>query len=294
MQTAGHEHQERERVVVVTGASRGVGKGIALALGATGATVYVTGRTASMSREPAPGTIQHTAKLIKEAGGIGIPVVCDHSDDKQVRALFSQIEEYHGYLDILVNNAAHVSSDIGADGPFWKRSLDLIKMMGVGVRSTYISSYYGAPLLLKSQAGLLVNPSGYAGGCYLHGPAYGACKAAIDKMSVDMGIDFQPHNVCAVSLWMGLVGTEQVQKLIDSQPEVWGERAAEVESPRFIGRVIDALQKAPDRMERNAKVWIATELGRELGVKEDDGSDPVSKRDKFGGPRGYNPPVWHG
>ena len=294
MHKSDHKDEERERVVVVTGASRGVGKGIALALGATGATVYVTGRSIGMGRKPAPGTIHHTADLIKEAGGVGIPVICDHGDDKQVRALFSLIEEHHGYLDILVNNAAHVSPDIGSDGPFWKRSFDLIKMMDVGVRSAFVASYYAAPLLLKSRAGLLVNPSGYAAGCYLHGPAYGACKAAIDKMSVDMGVDFEPYNVCAVSLWMGLVKTGHVQMLIDSQPDVWGKRAEEVESPLFMGRVIDALQKAPDRMERNAKVWIATELGLELGVSEDDGSEPVSKRAKFGGPRGYNPPVLHG
>lgn len=270
-----------KRVVLVTGASRGVGKGIAVALGATGSTVYVTGRTSS----------ELTAEAVTAVGGVGVAVACDHGDDSQVAALCRRIEEEQGYLDILVNNAAHVSPDIASHGPFWQRSPDLIDMLDVGVRSTYMASVYAAPLLLRSGAGLVVNTSGYGGGCYLHGPAYGACKAAIDKMSVDMGIDFKPYDVCAVSLWMGLVRTEQVQALFDSQPETWGSREAEAESPKFIGRVIDALQQTPDRMARSAKVWIATELGLELGVKEDDGSDPVSKRDRFGGPLVYNPPM---
>jgi NAD(P)-dependent dehydrogenase (short-subunit alcohol dehydrogenase family) len=284
-------NEGRERVVVVTGASRGVGKGIALALGATGATVYVTGRTTHTGTAPFPGTVYQTAEQINEAGGVGIPVVCDHADDEQVKALFKRIDDKHGYLDILVNNAAKVSADMASRGPFWERSFDLIDMIDVGVRSTFVASFCAAPLLLKSKAGLVVNTSGYGGGCYLHGPAYGACKAATDKMSVDMGIDFRPYNVCAVSLWMGLVKTELVQTYFEAYPDTWGKRVAETESPQFFGRVIDALQKAPDRMERSAKVWIAAELGLELGVKEDDGSDPVSKRGKFGGPLAYNPPI---
>lgn len=284
---------QRERIVLVTGASRGVGKGIALALGGTGSTVYVTGRSTREGAAPLPGTVYRTAELIDQAGGTGVPVVCDHGDDEQVKAVFERIRDEHGHLDILVNNAANVSPDIGSQGPFWQRSLDLIDMLDVGVRSTFVASFHAAPLLLQSDAGLLVNTSGYAGGCYLHGPAYGACKAATDKMAVDMGIDFRPDNVCAISLWMGLVKTERVQRLIEDQPGKWGERQRELESPQFMGRVIDALQRAPDRMQRSARVWIATELGLELGVKEDDGSDPVSKRDRFGGPLEYNPPILH-
>lgn len=270
----------KDRVVLVTGASRGVGRGIAIALGATGSTVYVTGRHG----------IDDAAKAIAVAGGVGIGVTCDHRDDKQVERLFERIGQEQGRLDILVNNAAHVSADIATNGPFWQRSTDLIDMMDVGVRSSYMASFYGAPLLLKSNAGLLVNTSGYGGGCYLHGPAYGACKAAIDKMAADMGLDFLPYGVCAISLWMGLMRTEQVQQLIDNYPETWGKRAGETESPAFVGRVIDALQRSPCRMSRSAGTWIATELGLALGVREDDGSLPVSKRKKFGGPLRYNPP----
>jgi NAD(P)-dependent dehydrogenase (short-subunit alcohol dehydrogenase family) len=287
----------KERIAVVTGASRGAGKGIALALGETGATVYVTGRSTQQAMDVGigralPGTIYETAELITKAGGVGVPMVCDHADDEQVKALFARVEKEHGYLDILVNNAAHVSWDISTPAPFWERSLDLIDTLDVGVRSTYIASFYAAKLLIASKGGLVANTSGYAGGCYLHGPAYGCAKAAVDKMSYDMGIDFRPFNVCAVSLWMGLLSTERAQTYFDVDPKM-AKRKSEAESPKFIGRVVDALHRAPDRMERSAKVWIATELGLELGVKEDDGSDPVSKRSKFGGPLQYNAAIYY-
>ena len=289
--------QGSERIAVVTGASRGAGKGIALALGEAGATVYVTGRSTKQAENVGhgaalPGTIYQTAEEITKAGGVGIPVACDHSHDEEVKALFDRIEKKHGYLDILVNNAAHVSWDISRAAPFWDRSLDLIDTLNVGVRSTYIASFYAAKLLIASDGGLVANTSGYAGGCYLHGPAYGCAKAAVDKMSYDMGIDLKPFNVCSVSLWMGLLSTERALTYFESDPAM-AQRKAEAESPKFIGRVVDALHRAPDRMERSAKVWIATELGLELGVKEIDGSDPVSKRSKFGGPLTYNPAIYY-
>jgi NAD(P)-dependent dehydrogenase (short-subunit alcohol dehydrogenase family) len=287
----------KERIAVVTGASRGAGKGIALALGETGATVYVTGRSTQQAKDVGlgkalPGTVYETAEEIDKSGGVGIPVICDHGDDAQVKALFERVKSDHGRLDILVNNAAHVSWDIAGHGPFWERSLDLIDTLNVGVRSTYIASYYAAKLLIESGAGLVANTSGYGGGCYLHGPGYGCAKAAVDKMSYDMGIDFRPHDVCAVSLWMGLLSTERAQTYFESDPNM-AKRKSEAESPKFIGRVVDALHRAPDRMARSAKVWIAAELGLELGVKEDNGSDPVSKRSKFGGPLQFNSAIYY-
>jgi len=198
------KHESRERIAVVTGASRGAGKGIALALGAAGATVYITGRTSQPGTNPLPGTVYQTAEEVTRAGGKGIAVVCDHGDDTQVEALFRRVENEHGYLDILVNNAQVAPEGILDHGPFWERPLNLIDMLEIGTRSSYVASWYAAPLLIQSGAGLLVNTSGFGGGCYLHGPAYGAGKAAADKMARDMGIDFRPYNVCAISLWMAL------------------------------------------------------------------------------------------
>jgi len=285
------KHESRERIAVVTGASRGAGKGIALALGAAGATVYITGRTSQPGTNPLPGTVYQTAEEVTRAGGKGIAVVCDHGDDTQVEALFRRVENEHGYLDILVNNAQVAPEGILDHGPFWERPLNLIDMLEIGTRSSYVASWYAAPLLIQSGAGLLVNTSGFGGGCYLHGPAYGAGKAAADKMARDMGIDFRPYNVCAISLWMALMKAERTEQLFRNQPEVFGERAKNAESPVFVGRVIDALSRAPDRMERSARVWIAAELGQELGVLEDNGSVPVSCRDSLGGPWDYNPAV---
>lgn len=280
-----------ERIAVVTGASRGAGKGIALALGAAGATVYVTGRTTKTGTSPLPGTVFETAEQVTGAGGKGVAVACDHGDDAQVEDLFRRVEEEHGHLDILVNNAQAVPEGVLDHGPFWERPMNLVDMLRVGTRSSYVASWYAAPLLLKSSGGLLVNTSGFGGGCYMHGPAYGAGKAAADKMARDMGIDFQPYNVCAVSIWMALLRTERTTRMFEEQPEVFGERAKNAESPLFVGRVIDALSKAPDRMGRSARVWIAAELGVELGVLEDDGSVPVSCRGALGGPWDYNPAV---
>jgi len=280
-----------ERIVVVTGASRGAGKGIALALGATGATVYVTGRTTQKGTAPLPGTVFETAEEITRAGGVGVPVVCDHGDDAQVEALFERVKDAHGRLDILVNNASAIPEGLLDHGPFWKRPLGIVDMLDVGARSTFVASWHAAPLLIASAGGLVVNTSGFGGGCYVHGPAYGAAKAAVDKMSHDMGVDFRPYNVCAISLWMALLKTERTLQIFESQPEVFGERARNAESPLFVGRVIDALSKAPDRMDRSGKVWIAAELGQALGVREDDGCEPQSRRAMLGGPWEYNPAI---
>lgn len=284
-------NEGKDRIVVVTGASRGAGKGIALALGETGATVYVTGRTMQKGKGPLPGTVYDTAEEITKAGGVGIAVPCDHGDDAQVAALFKRVKAEHGRLDILVNNASAIPEGVTDHGPFWKRPMGIIEMLVVGARSSFVASWHAAPLLIDSGAGLLVNTSGYGGGCYLHGPAYGSAKAAVDKMAHDMGIDFRPHNVCAVSLWMGLLKTERTAELFKDHPDSWGQRAATAESPRFIGRVIDALHRTPDRMARSGKVWIAAELGQALRVREDDGSVPRSRRDTLGAPWDYNPAI---
>ena len=183
--------EQTNRVAVVTGASRGVGKGIAIALGASGATVYVTGRSNDEGkRHPLGGTIHETAAAVTEAGGTGIAVACDHSDDEQVRRLFEQVHEEQQRLDILVNNATSVPRELAKPGPFWDKSLDLLRILDVGQRSHYVASYFAAPLLTRTGGGLVVFTSSYGGRCYMHGPAYGAGKAGVDKMAMDMAVDF--------------------------------------------------------------------------------------------------------
>lgn len=265
----------RDRIVVVTGASRGAGKGIALALGATGATVYVTGRTRREGDAPLPGTVEATANAVTAAGGKGIAVYCDHADDDQVRQLFERVTAEQGRLDILVNNATSLHDSLTATGPFWEKPLALTGLWEVGMRSHYTASWYAAPLLLANGEGLIVNTSSFGGRIYMHGPAYGAGKAAVDKMSHDMAVDFRKHHVAVVSIWMGLLLTERTRRVFDAEPDKYAALAATAETPEFTGRVIDALASDPHLMQKSGKVLIGAELGQEYGVTDTNGRSPV-------------------
>lgn len=272
----------KDRVVVVTGASRGAGKGIAIALGATGATVYVTGRTLREGDAPLPGTVEATAQAVTEAGGKGIAAYCDHADDAQVKALFERIDQEQGRVDILVNNATSLNDALTLKGPFWEKPLALTDIWNVGMRSHYTATYFAAPLLLKSPRGLVVNTSSFGGRIYMHGPAYGAGKAATDKMAHDMAVDFRPHSVAVVSIWMGLLLTERTRMVFEAEPEMYADLAETAETPQYTGRVIDALYRDPLLMDRSGKVWIGAELGAEYGVTDVNGRQPPSHRAYFG------------
>ena len=284
-------HNDKQRVVVVTGASRGAGKGIALALGATGATVYVTGRSRSEGDADLPGTVGATAAAVTEAGGKGIAVFCDHADDEQVAALFEQVRAEQGRLDILVNNATALPDALTQTGPFWEKPLELTALLDVGMRSYYSASWYAAPLLLANGSGLIVNTSSFGGRIYMHGPAYGAGKAAVDKMAHDMAVDFRPHNVAVISLWMGLLLTERTRRVFEAEPEKYAGLAETSEHPQFTGRVIDALARDPHLMDRSGKVWIGAELGAEYGVTDINGREPPSHRAFFGDPTTFGDAV---
>jgi NAD(P)-dependent dehydrogenase (short-subunit alcohol dehydrogenase family) len=272
----------QDRIVVVTGASRGAGRGIAVALGATGATVYVTGRTREEGAAPLPGTVQATAEAVTRAGGRGIAVFCDHADDTQVQQLFEQVRQEQGRLDILVNNATVIDDALTRTGPFWEKPLSLVNILDVGLRSHYVASWHAAPLLLASGGGLVVNTSSYGGRIYMHGPAYGAGKAGSDKMAHDMAVDFREHRVAVIALWMGLLSTERTQRVFAAEPDKYAGMAETAESPEFSGRVIDALARDPDLMAKSGKVWIAAELGEAYGVTDIDGRQPLSPRRFFG------------
>src|SRR5690606_31912754 len=150
----------KPRIALVTGASRGVGKGIAIALGAAGMTVYLSGRSATQSNSQLrgqllPGSLAETAEAVTRAGGNGIAVPCDHRDDAQVRELFARVEREQGRLDLLVNNAAFLHENLIDPGPFWERPLELVDILDVGLRSAYVASYFAAPLLVRNGRGLI-------------------------------------------------------------------------------------------------------------------------------------------
>ena len=277
----------QDRVVVVTGASRGAGKGIALALGATGATVYVTGRTRNEGDAPLPGTVQGTADAVTAAGGEGIPVYCDHGDDDSVQRLFEQVAVEQGRLDILVNNATSLHDAMTQTGPFWEKPLALTDLWEVGMRSHYSAAWHAAPLLLANGEGLIINTSSFGGRIYMHGPAYGAGKAAVDKMSHDMAIDFRPYNVAVISIWMGLLLTERTQRVFDAEPEKYVDLVATAETPQFTGRVIDRLARDSKLMDKSGGVLIGAELSQEYGLTDINGRSPPSHRAFFGDPTTY-------
>lgn len=267
-------------IAVVTGASRGIGKGIALELGAAGATVYVTGR--SVEEGPLPGTIGATAAEIDELGGTGVAVACDHHDDAQVRALFERVDGEHGRLDVLVNNVYSAPDLVPWLGKrFWELPIEAWdQVIDIGTRSHYVASVLGAPLLLAAGGGLIVNVSSSGAVSYGHNVVYGVGKAAVDKMTADMAVDLAGTGVSVVSLWPGLVHTELLDMgATRDGDEVYIDLPGEgrfdlsgAESPRFLGRAVVALAGASDLAERSGRAFTSSSLAREFGFTDLDGT----------------------
>ena len=275
------------RVAVVTGASRGIGKGIALAVAEHGATVYVTGRTASAGTHPLAGTIGETAAEIELRGGTGIAIRVDHGDDNQVAALFEQVQNEQGRLDILVNNAFALPEDLTAGTPFWERPLADWGMVDVGVRSSFVAAVHAAKIMTPQKSGLVVAISGYTGVTYTYGVVFGMCKTAVDRMARDMAIELQPHNVASLSLWQGLTYTERAQANLSRQPEMANTTVTNPAvgcSPEFPGRVIAALATDPQLMTRSGGTYITAELAQQYGITDVDGKVIPTLRDERGEP----------
>lgn len=266
-------------IAVVTGSSRGAGRGIAIALGAHGCTVYVTGRSEKSGDASLPGTIYETAEAVTAAGGKGIAVRVDHSDDSQVKALFEQVKAEQGRLDILVNNAAAIHDQLTESGNFWEKPLALGNLMDVGLRSGYVASFYAAPMLVKQRHGLIIFTSASGSVHYVYGPAYGAHKAGMDKFAADMAIDLKDFNVAALSIWMGALQTDRLKKLIESDREKYGYLEKITESPEFTGHVIWALANDPNLMAISGQTVIGAEMAVKYGIKDLGDRQPPSCRE---------------
>ncbi|MCW1402610.1 SDR family NAD(P)-dependent oxidoreductase [Novosphingobium sp. MW5] len=274
-------NSQQNVVAIVTGASRGAGRGIAVALGAHGCTVYVTGRSEKTGDHALPGTIYETAEAVTAAGGKGIAVRCDHADDEQAKALIEQVLAEQGYIDILVNNAAAVYDELTMPGNFWEKPLKLADMIDVGVRSSYVASWLAAQSMVQRDKGLIVFTSASGAVHYTYGAAYGAHKAGVDKMAFDMAVDFRHANsqVAAVSIWMGALATDRLLAMIEADPDKYGYIRALLETPGFTGHVIWSLFNDPSLQDKSGQTLIGAELAREYGITDEGGRQPPSYRE---------------
>jgi NAD(P)-dependent dehydrogenase (short-subunit alcohol dehydrogenase family) len=273
------------KVAVVTGASRGIGKGIALALAEQGATVYVTGRTVTAGSNPLPGTVGETAQEVDGRGGKGIAVQVDHGVEAQVAALFDQVRREQGRLDILVNNAIAIPPELTQPGGFWEKPLSNWEMIDIGLKSYFTAAWHAAQIMVPQKSGLIVDISGYVGVTYTFGVVFGVCKAAVDRMARDMAIELKPHGVTSISLWQGFTYTERAQENLKTVPGLAAQlNSAAGSSVEFPGRVIAALAADPQLMGRSGGTYIAAELAQAYGVVDVDGRAIPSLRAERGAP----------
>lgn len=283
----------KERVALVTGASRGVGAGIAKGFGELGYTVYVTGRSVASSKavgwdgKTLPGTIGEVADAVTALGGRGIAVGCDHSDDDAVADLFARIAADSGRLDVLVNNATYIDPELIAQKPFWEKSLDAQKIIDVGLRSSYVASWHAARMMVPQGSGLIGFTSSFGASCYMHGPAYGAQKAGVDKLAHDMEHDLRGTGVGAVSIWLGPQVTERSMGAKDAEPEKFEAFMAVAENPEFTAHILDAIAASPRLDELSGQTLIGAEIAEELGIT-DRGAKRPSYREMLGEPRAKN------
>jgi dehydrogenase/reductase SDR family member 1 len=266
------------KIAVVTGASRGVGKGVAVGLGEAGATVYVTGRSTQEKKDAGKlgGTIFSAAEAVTAMGGKGIAIHCDHTKDEETQTVFEEVKRDSQRLDILVNNAwgGYENMREGRaftyfkpfwEQPFWRWDA----MFDAGVRAAYTSAAFAARIMTVQKSGLIVNISFWAAQKYMSNTAYSVSKTAVDKMTEYMALELKKFKVAAVSLYPGLVRTESVMKNAKYFD------MSNSESPQFIGRVVAALANDPSIMKKSGKVLVAATEALEYGVVDIDGRQPL-------------------
>lgn len=261
------------KVAVVTGASRGIGKGIALALAEQGATVYVTGRTTG----PGERTIDTTARLINEKGGKGIAIQCDHAKDDQIAKVFEQIGREAGHIDYLINNVYKIPSPPAWGGGFWDHPIQIYDdQVGIGMRAHYVASWHAAQLIFKSGPGAaIVNISSPGGQSYHFSCSYGAGKAGLDRLTADMAIELKPKGVAAVAIYPGSVSTEFIQDAAKER----GMDLTKSQTPLFVGRCVVQMLLHPDSlMERTGQIVWIEDLGEEFNVLDEHGRRPPGYR----------------
>lgn len=261
------------KVALVTGSSRGVGRGIALVLGETGATVYVTGRTVKgqKSRWGVSGTIHDTAEEVSARGGLGIPVRCDHTKDSEIRRLVARILRESGRLDLLVNNAFGGEDGLrpilSYDGfPFWKHDFDewWYRMFTAYLRSSLVTTFYALPLMRRRKGGLIVNTLWWNRGRYLWDLFFDLSSSAVGRMAYGLDLELRSKQITVVGLSPGWTLTEAMTHLS-------AKTKAKLASPEYVGRAVVGLALDPDRHARSGKVFEIGQLARAYGFRNVDG-----------------------
>jgi dehydrogenase/reductase SDR family protein 1 len=266
----------KNRITLVTGGSRGVGKGVAIGLAEAGATVIVTARTLSGGGSEWPGSLDETVKAIDAAGGRGAGLLCDHSDDNSVRAVFERIQREYGCLDVLVNNVFAAPNVMPVNIPFWQIPVSLWdSMQRVGLRSHFVASQLAVSLMLPQGRGLIVNTSSGGGVRYTFNVPFGVQKAGVDRLARDMAHELRRYGIAAVSVWPGYIKSEKLAAQPDRVPPALAKLIAERgETPQFVGRAVAALAADPAVMEKTGQILLASELALEYGFTDVDGKIP--------------------
>jgi NAD(P)-dependent dehydrogenase (short-subunit alcohol dehydrogenase family) len=282
------EGQLKDKVALVAGATRGAGRGTAIALGEAGATVYCTGRSTRRQRSEydRPETIEETAELVTAAGGTGIAVAVDHLQAEQVQTLVRRIDEEQGGLDVLVNDIWGGEKLAEWDTPLWEHDLQSgLRMLRLAIDTHLITSHFALPLLIRRPGGLVVEMTDGTQEYNAVNPRlsafYDLAKTSLLRLAFAQGRELAPHGCTAVALTPGWLRSEMMLEIYGVTEETWREATvgnphfmAISESPRFVGRAVAALAADPDRHERNGGSFSSGGLAREYGFTDVDGSQP--------------------
>jgi dehydrogenase/reductase SDR family protein 1 len=254
------------KICVVTGATRGIGRGCAIALAEEGATIYITGR----SNGDGPLTLNDSVAAIEQAGGVGIATQVDHANDHEIEAFFKKVAEEAGHIDILVNNVYKIPSPPAWGGGFWDHPIQVWDdQVGIGLRAHYVASWHAAPLLFAAGPGsLIVNVSSPGGLSYHFSSSYGAGKAGLDRLTADMAIELEPKGVAAISLYPGSVATE----FIAAHAEQNGTDLSESQTPLGVGRTVPALALCENLMARSGSIQWVEDLSHEFDIRDERGA----------------------
>jgi NAD(P)-dependent dehydrogenase (short-subunit alcohol dehydrogenase family) len=294
MTWAPDRHALRGRVAVVTGATRGAGRGIAAALGEAGATVVCTGRSSGSARSDynRPETIEETAELVTRLGGTGIPIAVDHLDPAQVSALAERLRKDHGHIDVLVNDIWGGELLKGGPAewntPLWAHDLDKgLRILRLAIDTHLVTSHHLLPLLIDRPGGLVVEVTDgtveYNGSRYRISVFYDLAKVSVNRLAFSQGHELAPHGATAVAITPGWLRSEMMLDAFGVSEENWRDAVARgtapadfalSETPRYVGRAVVALASDPDRARWNQQSVSSAQIAHAYGFTDLDGSRP--------------------